>query len=119
MQNGIKVRSHTCKYYLSLASRCWAQVSATIAVLASYCKSNWHLLPLHVCVHLLGFLAVSMHRLWNSQTLLPLPLHYLPTDVNILCDIQHLLIHHIGGCCQELLQFKGDHLVVFHEVLQF
>jgi len=39
VQNGTKVRSHTCKYYLSLASRWWAQVSATRAVLASCCKS--------------------------------------------------------------------------------
>jgi hypothetical protein len=40
--------------------------------------------------------------------------HYTAfTDVNILSyDIQHVLIHQIGGCFQELLQFKGDHLVV-------
>lgn len=40
-------------------------------------RVKWHLFPLHLFVHLLGFLAVSMHRLWNSQTLQPLPLHCL------------------------------------------
>jgi hypothetical protein len=57
---------------------------------------------LHLCVHLLGFFAVSMHRFCIAK--LFSHFHYTAfTDVNMLCDIQHVLTHQIRGC-QELLQ---------------
>lgn len=66
--------------YLSLASRWWArfqllwQEALISCIILQKFSGIWF--P-SICVHLLGFLALIMHRLWNSQTLQPVPLYCL------------------------------------------